>query len=148
VDRIFNLYSEMKTYKEFITELFDKPVYNESIVESATLNSLNPTGGIFVDYNPKTRATASLGKNMTTLDKTMGGNPTDHIVVYRGTGSGKIVPGDYITTSKQLAHDYAGTGKVVALKVKKGDILDDKTEPLGDEYIYRPNAYKEIIHNA
>lgn len=112
-------------------------------LEETELNSLNPTGGIFVGYNPKARATAPLGKNMTTLDKTTGGKPTDAIVVYRG-GSGKIVPGDFITTNKQLAQDYAGTGKIATAKVKKGDILDDKTDELGDEYIYRPNAWKEI----
>ena len=117
--------------------------YERRFDENNILNDLNPTGGIFVDYKPEIRAKAKLGKNITTLDKTMGGSPTDTIIVYRGTSNKKIVPGDFITTNKQLAKDYGG-GNVISLKVKKGDILDDITEPEGEEYIYRPNAYKEL----
>lgn len=119
-------------------------LFEEILNENSVLNSLNPTGGVFVDYDPKTRMKAPLGKNMTTLDKTSGGKPTDSIIIYRGTSDRKIVPGDFVTTNKQLAVDYAGAGRVISLKVKKGDILDDITEPEGGEYIYRPNAYKEL----
>ena len=110
---------------------------------NSSLNNLNPTGGVFVAHSPKNRIITPLGKNMTTLDKTLGGSPNDIITVYRGTESGKIVPGDFITTNKQLAKDYGG--KLTDMKVKKGDILDDITEPLGEDYIYRPNAFKEQI---
>lgn len=109
----------------------------------AQINDLNPTGKILTEYTPEIRAKANLGENITTLDKTLGGNPTDIITVYRGTSGGEIIPGDFVTTNKQLAKDYAGTGNIVELKVKKGDILDDITEPLGEEYIYRPNAFQE-----
>lgn len=111
-----------------------------------TLDSLNPTGSIFVDYNPDKRANSPLAKNITTLDKTIGGNPKDEIIIYRGVPKEirKINAGDFITTNKKLAKDYAGTGNVLMLKVKKGDILDDIEDNGSEEYIYRPNAYKLI----
>lgn len=123
--------------------------------EAHYLDNLNPTGGFNVDWDPKSRATAPLAKNMTTLDKTMGGKPTDSIVIFRGTQGKKIVPGDFVTTIRDLALTYAGgvpglsdppMYNLLSKRVKKGDILDDLDEPLGDEYIYRPNAYKEITN--
>jgi hypothetical protein len=103
------------------------------------INDLNPTGSIFKDYTPTQRANAKLGKNITTLDKTMD-KPADELVtIYRGSNKGgNIVPGDFVTTNKQLAQDYAGTGQIIKKKVKLSDILDDTTEPLGEEYIYKP----------
>ena len=111
---------------------------------AGVLDSLNPTGGIFVDYTPEARATMKLGDNMTTLDKTLGKKADDTITIYRGASEEQveIVPGDYVTTNKQLAKDYAGTGIVVEKKVKLSDVLDDATEPLGEEYIYRPVVRK------
>lgn len=110
------------------------------------INSVNPTGSIFADYTPEARAKAPLGPNMTTLDKTIGGKPNDTVTIYRGTsGSDQIVPGDFITTNKQLAQDYAGSGKVISQTVKKGDIIDDITEPGGEEYLYRPNQPKSTL---
>lgn len=104
------------------------------------LDSLNPTGGLYVDYDPASRATMPLGKNMTTLDKTMSRRPDELITVYRGAPSSQksIVPGDFITTNKELAASYTGDGKVLSKKVPLSHVLDDSTEPLGEEYIYRP----------
>lgn len=104
------------------------------------LDTLNPTGGLTADYTPDTRVKARLGENITTLDKTMGRSADEMITVYRGASNsqGKISPGDFITTNEQLARDYAGTGRVIKERVRLGDILDDLTEPLGEEYIYRP----------
>ena len=81
-----------------------------------------------------------LGKNITTLDKTMEVSPSEYVTVYRGVPSGvkDISPGDFITTNQQLAKDYAGNGKVISKRVPASHILDDITEPLGEEYIYRP----------
>lgn len=113
------------------------------VKEEYVLESLNPTGTVFTEYTPEIRANAKLGKNMTTLDKTMGKSPNETITIYRGVPSSKyknINAGDFITTNKQLAKDYAGTGIVLEKKVKLSDILDDKTNPLGEEYIYRPNT--------
>jgi hypothetical protein len=104
------------------------------------LDTLNPTGNVAAEYSPEVRANAPLGENITTLDKTMGRSPDEMITVYRGAPSsqGKLNPGDYITTNEELARSYAGTGKVIKERVRLGDILDDITEALGEEYIYRP----------
>jgi len=114
------------------------------------LNSLNPTGGLYVGYTPELRAKASLGDRMTTLDKTMGGSPDDLITIYRGAPKNQkgIVAGDFITDMPELAASYTdvrGGGKVLKMVVKRGDILDDIHEPLGNEYLYRPNAHKELF---
>jgi 2'-5' RNA ligase len=112
----------------------------------APLTSLNPTGGLMVDYKPSDRATAPLGPNMTTLAATTGRNPDTKITVYRGAPSNqkKIVPGDFITDMKELAEAYTGDGNVISKEVRLGDILDDSSEPEGNEYIYRPGADEEI----
>ena len=110
------------------------------------MNDLNPTGGVFVDYTPELRAKAKLGKNLTTLADTAGKNPNDLITVYRGSAyQSEINNGDFITTNKQLALDYGG-GKVISKKIRYGDILDNISEPLGEEYIYRKGAYEEITN--
>jgi len=110
------------------------------------LNSLNPTGGLFVDYTPNLRATQPLGERIVTLDKTMGGSPDDLITIYRGAPKKqkKIVPGDFISDMEDVAKSYTGEKNVLKMKVRKGDILDDINESLGNEYIYRPNADKLI----
>lgn len=113
---------------------------------STILDSLNPTSGLLVKYEPEKRAKAKLGGKLTTLDKTMGGKPDDIITIYRGAPSIKkeIVPGDYITDLRELAVSYTGDGNIISKKVRKGDVLDDSSESLGNEYIYRPNADKEF----
>ncbi len=105
-----------------------------------TLNNLNPTGAVFVNYTPEVRANANLANNITTLDKTMEVSPDKIITIYRGAPKNQkeIVAGDFITTNKQLAKDYAGDGVVLSKKVKASEILDDINEPLGEEYIYKP----------
>lgn len=126
------------------TPLKPKPLpkgKGEILKSTQKLDSLNPTGSVFAKYSPKQRATAELADNITTLDKTMGKSADEMITVYRGSSKGgEIVPGDFITTNKQLAKDYAGTGKVLEKKVKLSDVLDDIAEPLGEEYIYRPKT--------
>jgi hypothetical protein len=111
---------------------------------SEVLDSLNPTGGLYVDYTPQIRATQPIGKNLVSIDKTMGGSPDDIITIYRGAPKKqkKIVAGDFVTDMRELAQSYTGDGNVLQLKVRKGDILDDINESLGNEYIYRPNVDK------
>lgn len=112
------------------------------------LNDLNPTGGIFVDYSSSEIDKLPLGENITTYDKTAGISPDTKITVYRGVPEfvSSINSGDFITTNKQLAKDYAGTGKVISKEVRADEILDDITEPLGEEYILRlkktPSVFK------
>lgn len=115
------------------------------VLKTEKIDSINPTGGINVKYTPEKRATAELGDNITTFDKTSNKLPDEEITIYRGTTKNQkeIVSGDFITTNKQLAKDYAGNGVVIEKKVKAKDILDDITEPLGEEYIYRPNKAQE-----
>lgn len=112
--------------------------------ELPTINSVNPTGSIFVKYQPKIRAKANLANNITTLDKTLNVSPDEIITIYRGAPKNQknIVSGDFITTNYQLAKDYAGDGIVLTKKVKASNILDDIDEPLGEEYIYRTNNPK------
>lgn len=115
---------------------------------STVIDSVNPTGGVFTKYDPKTRATAKLANNITTLDKTMKKSPNEMITVYRGAPKNQkgIVAGDFVTTNKQLAKDYAGNGVVLEKNVKLSSILDDVKEPLGEEYIYKPidKAVKKV----
>lgn len=103
------------------------------------LDTLNPTGTVLTDYDPKSRMTMRLGENMTTLDKTMGVSPTKKITVYRGVPENvnKINPGDYVTTDINSAKSWGN--KVISQEVNAKDVLDDATESLGGDYIYRPS---------
>jgi hypothetical protein len=110
------------------------------------LNSLNPTGSLFVKYGPEARATAALGPDMTTLDKTMDVAADEPVTIYRGAPleQTEINPGDFVTTNRQLAKDYAGTGHVLETIVPASHVLDYLPEPLGEEYIYRPPVQAAI----
>lgn len=125
----------------------DLASYGDNAPEQV-INHLNPTGGIHVDYSPSQREKAQLGENLTTLDKTIGGNPDDLITVYRGVdsrfGQKQINPGDFITDMRELAESYTGDGNVLEMQVRKGDVLDDSTDPGGNEYLYRPKADSEL----
>lgn len=114
------------------------------------IDSVNPgesgDSGVFADYasGREYRASAPLADNMTTLAETEDHDPADPVTLYRGVAEGDpndgIQPGDFVTTNRQLAHDYAGTGQVVETQATYGDVLDDRTEPGGEEYIYRPQV--------
>lgn len=105
------------------------------------LNSLNPTGTVNTEYDPSFRATALLGDDITTYDRTANISPDQEITIYRGVPAdveGSINAGDYVTTNRQLAQDYAGSGRVIEQRVPASSLLDSVSEPLGEEYIYRP----------
>lgn len=111
------------------------------------LNSLNPTGTIHGDYSPEARASAPLEPDITTLSETMNLPPDALITIYRGVPKNTtqaINPGDFVTTNAQLARDYAGTGAVIEKQVPVSHVLDSRTEPLGEEYIYRPQNKRRI----
>ena len=115
--------------------------------EGQQIDSVNPSSsGVFEDYasGREFRANAPLAPNMTTLAETEGHDPEDEVTLYRGVAEGDpkdgIQPGDFVTTNRQLAQDYAGTGDVVEMTAKYGDVIDDRDEPGGEEYIYRPRA--------
>lgn len=105
------------------------------------MDTVNPTGGVFTEYDPQSRATAVLAPNLTTYDVTADIEPDAVITVYRGVPAGTqtvLAPGDFITTNLQLARDYAGTGVVITQEVLAREIVDDLDESLGEEYVYRP----------
>ena len=104
------------------------------------IDSVNPTASVFREYLPNQRAKAKVADNITTLDKTSRKSANEIVTIYRGAPSNQkaIVAGDFVTTNKQLAKDYAGNGIVLEKKVKMSDVLDDINEPLGEEYIYKP----------
>ena len=107
--------------------------------DNGVLDNLNPSGSIFSEYTPEQRDMLPLGENIVTYDKTSGKNPDELITVYRGVPKdiNEIKSGDFVTTNEQLAKDYAGSGKVISKQVRADEILDDITEPLGEEYILR-----------
>ena len=113
-------------------------------VEVPPIKDLNPTGGLYVDYRPQDRMAAKLAQNITTFDKTANKSPDELITIYRGAPKNQkeIAPGDFITTNFDLAKSYAGSGNILSKRVKASHILDDLNEPLGDEYIYRPDSKK------
>lgn len=121
-----------------------KGALEDKQIEGEILDTLNPTGTLYAEYTPERRAGETLGKNITTLDRTLGKNPDDIITIYRGAPKTQktINPGDFITTNYQLAKDYAGTGHVLQKTVRLKDVLDDISEPLSEEYIFRPFRLK------
>jgi hypothetical protein len=121
------LFEEAKKYKSA-----------EEFVKQA--NTVNPTGSVFAEYTPALRNKIPIGENIQTLEKSIGGKPDDVVTIYRGTTGKNINPGDFVTTNKLLAKDYAGNGKVVEMNVRKKDIIDTIDEPGMEEYIYKPNA--------
>jgi len=112
-----------------------------AVTPKSLLDTLNPTGSALVDYDPSFRAAAEISPRLTTYDLTANLNPDDFVTVYRGVPSGvkSINAGDFVTTNKQLAEDYAGEGSVISKKVRASELLDDVDEPMGEEYIYRPS---------
>lgn len=104
-----------------------------------TLDSINPTGGVFVDYDPASR-TGPHGPSVTTYDRAAGVHPDEPMTIYRGapTHQTQINPGDFITTNPQLAHDYAGIGHVLQMQVPAKHIATDPDEWEREEHIYSP----------
>jgi hypothetical protein len=70
----------------------------------------------------------------------MGVGPFEPITVYRGAPGQQreISAGDFVTTNRKLAEDYGEN--VIERTVPAHHIVDDASEPLGEEYIYRPSA--------
>ena len=131
--------------EEALTEFWNK----NAIKSEPILDTLNPTGSLYADYNPQSRMTMKLGKNITTYDKTANLKPDEMVTIYRGASKNHktINPGDFITTKRELAESYTGDKNILELKVKAKDILDDINEPLGDEYIYRPKS-KTVVQGG
>lgn len=91
---------------------------------------------IHTEYKPeeRTQGTKQTNKRLDSFENIDGDK---EITVYRGIEDGAgdgINNGDYVTPSKQLAKDYAGTGKVVSLKVKMKDLLADDSDFDPEDY--------------
>ena len=99
------------------------------------VNAQNKTG-LFNEYNPSARSGGSTVEN-TPLTQ-LGYNATDELTVYRGVPKGvkSINDGDWVTTSKQLAKDYAGTGDVISMKVKASRLFAESGDDALDELVY------------
>jgi hypothetical protein len=139
------------------------------------LESINPTGSLFVDYDPVSR-TGPLGPGVTTLDKALGKHPDEPITIYRGhNGEQKeIVPGDFVAAGP-VGHDiaqsyaahkdnlqegqspadlgsrYRSVPQVLQKTVGHGDVVCDPDDPEGGEYIYRPRMArlaKDLYHRT
>ena len=114
-----------------------------------TITSVNPTGSIMVEYNPQSRMTAPLAKNIVTLDKTSWKSPDTIVTIYRWAPKiqKEINPWDFITTNYDNAKSYTNDKWVVlSKKVKMSDILDDMEDPSWnwwEEYLYRPT--KKVV---
>lgn len=108
------------------------------------LESINPTGGLFFDYDPESR-TGQHGPHVTTLDKAMMVHPDHPVTIYRGAPrlQKDISPGDFITTDQQLAQMYAGEGHVLQKQVPARHVATDPDEWEGGEHIYSPQHHKE-----
>lgn len=124
---------------------FDEPVASElkRKLKARRMNILKRFGlnqtGIFKEYSPNN---SSVGEDTSLVD--LGFDPEEEITIYRGIpqDADGINPGDWVTTLPQLAKDYAGTGKVVSMKVKLKDLYGDAShdieEGIPEEMVYRP----------
>jgi len=126
--------------KELKTKLIARRKF---ILEKYGLSEEKKTG-IFQEYDPeqRTEAERSNAAEDTPLSD-LGFDPEQEIEVYRGVpeDADAINPGDWVTTIPQLAKDYAGTGKVISMKVKAKDLLADPSSGEGaytEEMVYSP----------
>lgn len=157
--------TDLTTFRESLTPQEQGFLRTDTAVENAfnergnavvddgpiTIDTVNPTGSVFVEYDPQSRAEAILAPNLTTLAQTSNLSPDQIITIYRGAPAiqTEIVPGDFITNSYELAQSYAGTGTVISKEVRLGDVIDDlenyqtgevaNIEEAG-EFLYRPQT--------
>jgi hypothetical protein len=120
----------------------------ENIVKKEwVLDTVNPTGWLFVDYTPSKRANSIISsKALTTLDKTLWKSPDDYITIYRGTvkWQKEMNPWDFVTDLPELAKSYAGWDKIVISKrVKYSDIIDSIEDWWANEYLYIPKEMQK-----
>jgi hypothetical protein len=106
-------------------------------MKTTKLNSINPTGGIFVEYKPEDRL-GELTGTLTTYDIIKGIKADEKIKIYRGAGNEekKINSGDFITTNEKLAKDY-NPYNVLSMYVMACEIITDAEEPENEEFLLR-----------
>lgn len=141
--------------RDFSLDLLDTPqtkTASQLVANDGVLDSLNPTGTIFTEYNPQGRASLDLAPNIAPYSETSGMSPDDRVVVYRGVPKGvqsELADGDFITDMEQLAKDYAGYpyGDVISQEVFADEILDDLEYPMSGEYLFRPRRASKKTTN-
>lgn len=134
--------------EEAITNTSSRRVANDNL-----LDTLNPTGSVFVDYDPDSRASMELAPNIRPYSEVNGVDPDERMVVYRGVPPGaqtELADGDFITDMEQLAKDYAGYphGDVISQEVFADEILDNMDEPGANEYLFRPRRASKKTANS
>lgn len=107
--------------------------------------------GVFNEYDPSRRVTSDSNAAETTPLPEVGFDPEEDITVYRGVPAGveNINPGDWVTTSEQLARDYAGDGDVISLTVKAKELRTDPSvgeDAYTEEMVYVPS--EDVITSA
>lgn len=95
--------------------------------------------GIFTDYYPEHRAKDVVkSSDYHPVSVELGVDPDEMVTIYRGSPEGTLNNGDWVTTSEQLAKDYAGSGKVVKEQVPAKHLYAPKGEGV-EELIYSTN---------
>jgi hypothetical protein len=97
--------------------------------------------GLFVDYYPERRAADVVRSNdFHPITLEAGFDPEELVIIYRGAPANQksLNNGDWVTTSEQLAKDYAGGGKIIKDKVKAKYLYAPKGEGI-EELIYSTN---------
>jgi len=97
--------------------------------------------GLFVDYYPERRAADVVrSKDFHPITIEAGLDPEELVTVYRGAPAHQksLNNGDWVTTSEQLAKDYAGGGKIIKDKIKAKYLYAPKGEGI-EELIYSTN---------
>jgi len=98
------------------------------------INSLKEQDIIFC--SPEEIASATLTDNLVSYAQTSQHDPNTEITIYRTEA--EITPGCFITTDIDLAKGYSENGVIFEKIVPAKDLIDDKNEPLMNEYLYIP----------
>jgi len=124
---------------EYVQAVKDLEMY-KNIKAKGDIPSKTTAGaeGLFVDYHPDHRAIDVLtSKDYQPITIEAGYKPDEYVTVYRGAPKHQKVinNGDWVTTTEQLAKDYAGGEKVIKEKIKAKYLYASKGEGV-EELIY------------
>jgi hypothetical protein len=113
------------------------PLAKDTPLKQAENNSM-PIKGLFTDYAPTQRASdVAKANDFHSIVDEVGVAPEELVTIYRGAPKSQsaINDGDWVTTVKQLADDYAGNGHVLEIKVPAKNLYAPKGEGI-EEIIY------------
>lgn len=124
-----------------------RPPASASAPRSEVTNPAAGTG-VFNESDPASRAAAGSEVENTPLSEMDGYERDQEVTVYRGIPSdadSAIRPGDWVTPNEQLAKDYAGTGKVVSMKVKAQNLKVDPDDDSMEEMVFSPERIPDSL---